>query len=131
MKTLLFIATLFLIITSGCEKEAGEGGTSSISGKVWVLNYNSEYTHINARYYGPKEEVYLVYGDNRIYSKSFETSYDGSYRFNYLRKGKYTVFCYSEDTTGTIPGGIFAVMKEIEITENNQDIQVEDLVIVK
>jgi hypothetical protein len=131
MKKLLFITILLSIVSSGCEKEAGEGGTSSISGKVWVLNYNSDYTYINERYYGPKEDVYLIYGDDGIYSKSFETNYDGTYKFNYLRKGKYTVFCYSEDTTGTIPGGEFAVMKEIEITENNQDVLVDDLVIVK
>lgn len=131
MRKLLFCFILASVMFSGCEKEAGEGGTSTISGKVWVLDYNGEYTHINSRYYGAKEDVYLIYGNEGVYSKSFETNYDGSYRFKYLRKGKYTVYCYSEDTTGTVPGGIFAVMKEIEITENNQEITVDDLVIVK
>lgn len=130
MRSLIVLAILALMFSS-CRKEAGEGGSASITGKVWVLDYNSEYTEINSRYYGVKEDVYLVYGDDVVYSRSYETSYDGSYRFQYLRKGKYKVFAYSEDTTGTVPGGVFAVIRELEITEKNQNIVLDDLVIVK
>jgi len=129
IRSLYLVSLLCLMIA--CEKEAGEGGTSSITGKVWVLNYNSEYTHINSQYYGAKEDVYIIYGDDKVYSRSYETSYDGTYRFDHLTKGKYRVFCYSEDTTGTVPGGEFAVIREVEITANNQVVEVEDLVIVK
>lgn len=127
----VYFLVFFSVLFSGCGKEPGEGGSASISGKVWVLNYNSEYTEINSSYYGPNEDVFLIYGDDVVYSKSFETSYEGSYRFKYLRKGKYKVFVYSEDTTGSIPGGIFAVIREVEITEKNQNIVLDDFVIVK
>lgn len=122
---------LLLSLLIACKKEAGEGGTSTVTGKVWVLDFNSEYTHINAEYFGAKEDVYIIYGNDDVYSKSFETSFDGTYRFEHLTKGKYKVFCYSEDTTGSIPGGEFAVIREVEITSNNQVVEVEDLVIVK
>jgi hypothetical protein len=48
-----------------------------------------------------------------------------------LRKGKYRVFCYSEDTTGMVPGGKFAVIRDIEITSNKQVVTVDDIKIVK
>ncbi len=131
MKKIVLLLPLLILFFAGCKKEAGEGGNSSITGKVWVLNYNSEFTHINSRYYGPDEEVYIIYGDDDVYSDSFKTSYDGTYRFKYLRKGKYKLFCYSKDTTQTVPGGLIAVVKEVEITSNNQEVVVDDLIIVK
>ena len=120
-----------ILLLSGCEKEAGEGGTSSITGKVWVLDYNSEYTEINATYYGQKEDVFIIYGDEVVYGNAFETNYDGTYKFDHLRKGKYRIYAYSEDTTGLVPGGTFPVIREVEITENKQDLVIDDLVIVK
>jgi hypothetical protein len=132
MKPKMLISVLITVFwLTACEKDPGPGGTSSITGKVWVLDYNAEYTHLNAEYYGSKEDVYLIYGDDVVYSESFKTSYDGTYRFDHLRKGKYKVFCYSEDTTGLIPEGKFAVIKEVEITSNRQDVNVDSLVIVK
>jgi hypothetical protein len=126
---ILFITLLFLL--TGCEKEAGEGGTSSITGKVWVLDYNSEYTEINATYYAQKEDVFIIYGDEVVYGNTFETNYDGTYRFDHLRKGKYRIYVYSEDTTGLVPGGVFPVIRDVEITENKQDLVLDNLVIVK
>jgi hypothetical protein len=130
MKRLILLIPLLAGIIA-CEKDPGTGGTSSITGKVWVLDYNSEYTHLNDQYYAAKEDVYLIYGDDAVYSESFKTSYNGTYRFEHLRKGKYKVFCYSEDTTGQVPGGKFAVIKDVEITSNGQDVNVDDLIIVK
>jgi hypothetical protein len=50
-----YIALFFTLIVFGlvsCEKDPGSGGTSSITGKIWILDYNAEYTHLNAEYYG-------------------------------------------------------------------------------
>lgn len=131
MKPVLVLFAVFSLIISSCSKEPGEGGTSSISGKVYVKDYNSTFTKINAEYYGAEEDVYIIYGDNTVYDNTFKTSYDGSYRFDHLRKGKYRIFCYSKDSTMTVPSGIFPVIREVEITSNKQDIQLEDLIIVK
>ncbi|MBK7214776.1 MAG: hypothetical protein IPH88_16070 [Bacteroidales bacterium] len=131
MKQLVLACAILAILFTSCEKEPGEGGTSSISGKVYVLDYNSTLTHLNETYYGSKEDVYIVYGDNTVYNNSMETSFDGSYRFDNLRKGHYRIFAYSKDSTATIPGGVFAVIKEVDITSNKQDINLDDLIIVK
>jgi hypothetical protein len=131
MRINLFCLIFLMVFASACEKEAGEGGSSSISGKVFVRNYNSDYTKLNAAYYGAKEDVYIIYGDGTVYNNSMKTSYDGSFKFDYLRKGKYQLFCYSEDSTGTIPSGILTILKEVEITSNHTDIVVDDFVIIK
>jgi hypothetical protein len=131
MKTNLTILAVIITILASCSKEPGEGGSSSISGKVFVRDYNKDYTELNGIYYGANETVYIIYGDGTVYDNSMKTSYDGSYRFNYLRKGHYRVFCYSEDSTMTMPSGIFPVIREVDITSNKQDIVLDDLVIIK
>jgi hypothetical protein len=131
MKRLFLILSLFAAFLSACEKDAGPGGTSTITGRVKVLDYNAEFTHINEVYWAQKEEVFIVYGNDSVYSESFKTNYDGTYRFEHLQKGKYQVFCYSKDTTGLIPGGLFAVIKDVNISDNGQEVRVEDIVIVK
>jgi hypothetical protein len=128
----ILIVSFFLIFTtiSSCKKEAGEGGTSTIKGKVYVKDYNSTFTAINAEYYAIEEDVYIVYGDNDVYSDRFRTHYNGSYVFTNLKKGKYHVYAYSKDSTFTAPSGLIPIMKTIEIKSNNQTIIVEDIVIL-
>lgn len=129
-KLLYSLLALALLLTS-CEKDPGEGGTSSITGKVKVMDYNSDFTEIKEIYYGYNEDVYIIYGDEPVYGNSMKTSYDGTYRFDHLRKGKYKVFSYSKDSLQQAPGGIFAVIREVEITDKHQDLTLDDLVIVK
>jgi hypothetical protein len=114
-----------------CTKEAGEGGNSSIYGKVIVHNYNSNYTVLNDIYDGADEEVYIIYGDDLSYSERIRTSYDGVYEFKYLRPGDYTVFVYSEDSTLTLPSGKYAVIREVKITGNKQTVKADDMIIFK
>lgn len=143
-----------------CQKEAGEGGTSSIIGKV--VTYEISHFDVpgtNQRvdtlgyYYQADEEVYIIYGDeDNYYDDSYETSFDGSFRFENLRKGKYSIFIYSDcesDTNGLevisqsnpayaqqlastiwksdcIDGEV-AVRMEMEITENNEQYNLGDI----
>jgi len=128
-RTFIIIVIALIAFVEGCNKDEGEGGTSTIIGKVYVLDYNMEYTNLLGEYYAQEEDVYIIYGDDNVYSDRFETNYDGTYRFQYLRQGIYTVYAYSEDTTGGLP--LIPVEKTVEITENNQVVEVEDIVIVK
>lgn len=97
----LFIISLLIIVNSmtllSCKKDAGPGGTSTITGKVWVQNYNPDFTFITSEYWAEEEDVYIMYGSDSIYSDRFKTHYDGSYRFQYLREGEYTIYAYSKD----------------------------------
>ena len=126
--TLILSLSIFCF---SCSKEAGEGGNSSIYGKVIVHNYNSSFTELNDIYDGADEEVYIIYGNDKSYSERIRTSYDGVYEFKYLRQGNYTVFVYSEDSTLTLPSGKYAVIREIEITGNRQTVKADDIIIFK
>ena len=159
MKKILLILAGVSVLFS-CQKEAGEGGTSSIAGKI--ITYDLRHFDVPggnqsvdtiSSYANADEEVYIVYGDeDNLYDDSYNTSWDGSFSFENLRKGKYTVFVYSEceaDTSGlatlsqTNPtyaqelastiwhpnciNGDFPHIFEIEITDNNSVYNLGDI----
>jgi hypothetical protein len=131
-----FSTSFALLLLSGilfisCSKEAGEGGNSTIYGKVIVHNYNSNFTVLNDIYDGADEEVYIIYGDDLSYSERIRTSYNGVYEFKYLRPGNYTIFVYSEDSSLTLPSGKYAVIRDVKITENRQTVKADDIIIFK
>jgi hypothetical protein len=130
MKKILLFACLLLSIIS-CTKEAGLGGQATIEGKVFVLDYNAEMTNKLGEYYGSDIEVFIIYGDDKVYSDDFDTHYDGTYVFNHLRAGKYTVFAYSKDTTSHLDKAIYPIFKTVEITGKKEHIILEDIVIVR
>ena len=130
-----------------CDKTAGEGGTSIIEGQVYKL-YTSEvvvneldgfgndttYKIIDTLYYqlDEGEDVYVIYDDNEggIYDDKFKTDYQGRYRFEYLRKGEYTIYTHADssdvDMTYTFP-----VFKHVNISSNNSTNTVDDFIIEK
>ncbi len=124
----LLVLSFFFLITS-CSKEAGEGGTSGIRGKVYAKYYDDYFTTFLGAAYAQDKEVFIVYGDDATYSDKVTTNYDGTYEFSYLRKGNYKVYVYSEDSTLTSPSGEIAVMAEIEISKNNVVVNVPDIMI--
>lgn len=124
----LSIFSLILMISS-CAKDAGEGGTSSIKGKVYCKYYNETFTSLNGESYAPDVDVYIVYGDETTYGDKQKTCYDGSFEFKYLRKGNYKVYAYSKDTTMTNPTTQFAVVAEVTISKSGETVTTEDLII--
>jgi len=131
MKYLFLFTFALILLFPSCIKEEGLGGNASIEGKVYVLDYNMELTNKLGEYYGSDIDVFIIYGDDSIYSDDFKTSYEGSYRFKNLRPGDYRVFAYSEDTTGVSEDNKFPVFKDITITDKDQVVDVDDIVIVK
>ncbi|HBS85351.1 MAG: hypothetical protein A2W91_16215 [Bacteroidetes bacterium GWF2_38_335] len=127
IKILIFSA--IIILFQACKKDAGPGGTSKITGKVYVKEYNYNFTEVIGEHWAQDEDVFIVYDDNTVYNDKFATSYDGTFEFKYLNKGKYTIFVYSKDTTSLYPTGDVIVSREVEITENGQTINLDDIVI--
>ncbi len=127
-KILLVIIVIIFIIS--CSKEPGPGGTSSITGKVYLRDFNASLTTLIGQYYAQEQRVYLIYGDNEVYSDDMRTHYDGTYRFENLKKGTYTVYAYSRDSTFQAPSGYIPVKKTVEITKNNQHIVLDDIIII-
>jgi hypothetical protein len=124
---LLGVSTLF----SGCKKEEGEGGRASIKGKIYARYYNNAFTVLLSQGYVTEEDVYIIYGDNPSSGNRTRTSYDGSFEFNYLQKGKYRILVYSKDSTlQAIPNKI-PVLADVEITERKQVVALQDIVVFK
>ncbi|MBK7886001.1 MAG: hypothetical protein IPJ86_01455 [Bacteroidetes bacterium] len=121
------IGFLILSILTSCEKEAGEGGNSVIKGTILERRYTvfpSIYTDKAAL----DLDVYIIYGDdgNAIDDRT-RTSFDGSYKFEFLKKGKYKIFVYTEDTALSNFGNEKALILETEITKNNSEVNLPTL----
>jgi hypothetical protein len=115
-----------VIFCGACEKDAGEGGTSTIRGKVYVKNYNGS-GQLVGEYYGQEEHVYIIYGEATYFGDDVKTSYDGTYEFDFLRKGSYTIFAYSK--CDTCAAGQEPVIVTTEISKNHSTVELPDLVI--
>ncbi len=130
---ILYTVTFLFMVS--CEKQEGIGGSSSISGKIQALegSFNPFTSNFDttALYYLPDENVYIIYGNdsNQVYDDDFETSWDGTYRFDYLRKGSYTLFTYSK--CDSCFSGKRPIFWSVEITENNKNYIQNDKTIIK
>ena len=123
---LLFLTILMI----ACAKEPGEGGTATIAGKVYAFDFNDEMTDFRTEYYAPDEDVYIIYGDDTIFNDRTRTNFDGTYRFQYLRPGTYTIFAYSKNLETRLPPPI-PVKKTVTILPNQELVTVEDIEIIK
>jgi len=130
MKTKLLIIVSFLIL-SACQKYEGEGGTSTIKGRVFVQKYNKNGTQVIEEYWAQEQNVYIVYGSDSIYSSKFDTDPNGWYNFKYLRKGKYTIFAYSDDTLNLNSSLQIPIKIEVEINEDFQEVEAPTITIAK
>ncbi len=90
-------ALMTLALFVSCEKEEGEGGTSTVQGYVYkVIHQDETYAYRVDTVPAAKEDVFIKYGDGPIYDDDMETGPDGFFRFKYLQKGNYTVFAYTK-----------------------------------
>lgn len=125
---LLLIGVLGFSLNS-CEKDAGPGGQASITGKVFVNEYNGNCSELRATYYGVDEDVYIIAGDDPSYFERVRTGPDGTYWFPYLQKGRYTVYAISSACDLTDANE--AVSLEVEIKEKKADLVLPDIVVSK
>ncbi len=133
-KYILSIIVLFGLLS--CEKNAGEGGTSVIDGRIlyFTTTYNPQ-TSVNDTHYYPKsgKDVYIIYSDNEnsIYDDKFETDWEGRYHFEFLRKGDYTVFTHVDSVVINDVTYDYPIFKHTSITSNNSTNTLSDFVIFK
>ncbi len=116
---LAFIFTAFLF---SCKKVEGPGGSSTIQGKLHAYVKDGAGNIIN-EYDLMDHDVFIIYGDeegNNFYDDDLKTSFDGSFRFDYLEEGKYTIFLY--EYCPTCPSGSETIMKEVEITDKKSTV---------
>ena len=124
---ILLFCSNFALFFSSCQKEAGEGGTAVISGKVFAKDVRNGF--VIGEFYAPDERVYIMYGNSPVYNDDMDTHYDGSYRFRYLYPGTYTIFCYSE--CDSCASEIEPIIQQVEISKEGEVIELPDIVIQK
>jgi hypothetical protein len=133
-KILLFITTILAL--TACEKPAGEGGTSKISGNVtyFTTTFNAQTSNMDTIYY-PKanKDIYIIYSDNEndIFDDNTETDWNGNFHFQYLRKGDYTIYTYVDSIVVNTITYDYPVFKHVSITSNNSTNTLSDFVIQK
>jgi hypothetical protein len=123
-----------LLAFSSCKKEAGDGGNSSIKGKITkelrVVLDNSG-TAVGT-FPAADEDVYIIYGDHVSPDDRVQSNYEGEYEFLYLRPGKYKVYAFSKDTNAVaVPWDEdhMTVLQKLEITDGNQQVVANDMTI--
>jgi len=132
LRRFLFLLIIAVALTTwSCEKEEGEGGNSSITGKVWIREYDLSFTYLISSYWGSDEDIYIIYGDDISYGNRIKTGPDGEFEFKYLRPGNYRLYVYSKDSTFTSGSGKIAVYKDVEITSRKQVVDAGVLSILK
>lgn len=131
------ICLVFSLSISGCKKTEGLGGTSTITGKVIVHDFDGAFQNPVPISIHPvaKEDTYIIYGtEHATYDDNYKTSFDGSYEFKYLQKGRYRLFAYSKDSTGAKTGFLkdlkIPVFIDVEITSNGSTITAPDIIIL-
>ena len=103
-QTFLFIC-LFLctFLFSACNKDEGFGGSSSLKGYVYnVVHYDDNLSFRTETFPAAKEKVYLIFGENpdNYFAKDIDADNNGMFQFDYLRKGNYVIFAYSQLANG-------------------------------
>lgn len=124
-----FSILLSIIVLFSCKKQEGVGGKSSITGKVYAIDMNNDFTKVQSEYYSAKEDVYIVYGDDLFYSDKVETHYDGSFLFEHLNPGNYTVYVYSKDSSEQ--QDIIPVISTVTLSKKDELIVLDDFEIIK
>jgi hypothetical protein len=131
MKKLL-AGALVLALFAACTKGPGEGGRAFIKGKLYVKNYKAyPDTTLQASYWAQDENVFIIYGDEPGVGKSVKSAYDGSFQFEYLRKGKYKVYALSDDRASGINSKTKEVLVEVEIKSATETVDIGTITIEK
>ena len=125
-KIILVLSVIVLLLCGSCKQQAGEGGMGTIQGKVLERKMSNDFSHCLGQYPAADFSVYIIYGDDVTYGNNMNTGPDGVYEFQYLRKGSYRIYVYSNDSAGTLGPPINAnapkkaIYKDARITSNKQ-----------
>ena len=128
MKNLLLFVFISSLIIS-CNKEPGEGGLATITGKVNVEDYNQNFTTLWGEYPGADLDVYIIYGNNVTFNDRVKTGPDGTYQFIALTKGDYKIYTYSKDSSLQSPSGQLTIMENVTIADKRQEVTVPTMTI--
>lgn len=125
IRFLIFISA-FSFLLMGCKHSEGYGGFASIKGKVYGKNYNSNGDLVSEDYIGDVN-VYISKHGETAYFDDLNSSYDGSFEFNFLYPGKYDIWVFGD--CDSCNWSQTYVLKTVEITEKRAVVTMEDIII--
>lgn len=121
---------LIAISFNSCKKEPGVGGRATITGKVIIDEYDNTFTVYRTSYPGQDQNVFITYGDDNTVGDQTKSSFDGSFKFEFLQKGKYKIFVISKDSSQKVASVTIEVLQAVEITESKEVIALSDMHII-
>lgn len=95
---LLALISTVSLLNSSCTKNEGYGGTASVKGKIVTSYYNDDYSLLIKEAPAVDEDVYLIFGDDDNVGDKIVTNANGTFSFNFLQPGSYTLYFMSEDS---------------------------------
>ncbi|MBL1278992.1 MAG: hypothetical protein COA33_001875 [Fluviicola sp.] len=123
------LSVIFFFVFSSCKKTEGPGGSSSIAGKVYAEVYDGA-GNLLTEYDIAKEDVYIIYGnESSTFDDRVKTSFDGSFKFEYLETGNYQIFVYEKDVTS--PSGKAVVLVDSQISKKKSTVDIGTITIKK
>ena len=121
-----------LMVLAACKKEAGDGGNSSIKGRV-VREFRTVLTNpatSGGVYPAADVDVFIRYGNHVSPDDRAYTNPNGEFEFLNLRPGTYTVYVYSKDTSVVaVPWDEdhMPVAQVTEITDKKQTVSLPEM----
>jgi len=97
MRCLFYTGAILALGLCACNKPEGEGGRSSISGKIYQIDYIDEYDNVLDTFPAVDEDVFIVYGGGDLADDDTKTNGNGDYKFEFLREGSYSIYAYNRD----------------------------------
>jgi hypothetical protein len=125
LKIGILCSVLFAI--NSCKKDPGPGGLATVKGKVFAIDITTA-GNVKDSGYIAEQKVYISVSGDADFFDSKRTSYDGSYEFNWLRKGTYDVWSFSDCDTCVWKQQ--KVLKTVEVGSKKATVTVDDLKII-
>lgn len=123
---LLLLSAALLIAAVSCKKPEGEGGKSSISGSIYIIDYPRDDVNTLDTFPATDKDVFIVYGTGTMQDNDTKTNYEGKYTFEHLRPGDYSVYVYSNiPDSGDVE---MPIIQSINIGKK-EDLTVQDIYI--
>lgn len=118
MQRLFYILTVVSVVvlgTTSCEKEEGFGGNSKIKGVIVEKVYDTDFANLQYVQEAKDEDVFIIFGDDKVNGENTSTSTTGHFEFDFLYKGDYKIYYYSEDTSETFRGNDVPMSFEVNL----------------
>lgn len=128
---IIFFLILGACFSLSCQKEAGEGGSSSIIGvfKACELDVNNACQN---EYPLAEERIYIVYGDStELFDNEVRTDFAGRFEFPFLYEGDYTIYAYNKCVSDTCIAPSYPSFFPVSIKNKNQTVNMGEMSLIK